>query len=177
MENTTTLKIAKKYEAGIKLIEKDGEGYWAYAEEGYIFENTDCATIHEYTQADFMKAVRTLVKVEVEAITAEEIKEEKAVESNEITFTTEVKNTPKTTTYIHTVKQGEKTFVRKSKKKYDYAMIAVNKKTGKLESVYGYRNDLENAENECTSWNVFNKSERGREKGYGNKKAIVITES
>lgn len=177
MKNTTTLKISKKYEAGIKLVEKDGEGYWAYAEEGYIFENTDCATIHEYTQADFMKAIRTLVKVETETLVQDKVENQEAttVEANEITFTVETKVTPKTTTYIHTIKQGETTLIRKSKKQYDYAIVCVSKETGKLSCVYGFRSGIINAENECDSWNTYFISERGINNGNSDNKAIIIT--
>lgn len=84
MKNETTLKIPKKYESAIKEIYKDSEGYWVYAEKGYIFANTGCHTAHEYTQKDIMSAIRTLESCTCSDCQAQEVQEAETVEVVEV---------------------------------------------------------------------------------------------
>lgn len=63
MNNATSVKIPRKYESMIDVIEKDSEGYWAYSKKGFCFGGMDsrgCHTAHEYTQAELLKMVRSL---------------------------------------------------------------------------------------------------------------------
>lgn len=60
MINQTKIKIPKKYEAMINLVDKDDDGYWAYAEDGYYFPEMGCQTAHEDTQNDLLKMIRTI---------------------------------------------------------------------------------------------------------------------
>lgn len=63
--NNTTVRIPKKYQEMLEevSIEFGGE-YWAYCKDGYEFGNTETQTAHDYTQADLLKSIRTLRKVE-----------------------------------------------------------------------------------------------------------------
>ena len=62
MENTTTIKIPKKYQSKLQVVEKDGDGYWAYSEKGFYFAGmgSECHTAHEDTQAELVKMIRTV---------------------------------------------------------------------------------------------------------------------
>lgn len=60
-ENRTKIRVPKKYQHMLELVEKDGDGYWAYAREGYIFEGMGCRTAHEYTQKELLEMIRTLI--------------------------------------------------------------------------------------------------------------------
>lgn len=79
MKNTTKIKIAKKYEGMLELVEKDGDGYWAYAKEGFEFAGMGCHTAHEYSQKELLEMIRTLRPCECGQCTKqeEEPKEEK----------------------------------------------------------------------------------------------------
>ena len=74
-DNTDKIKkltIALKKSTGstaraIKMLEEvdqDGDGYWAYAREGYIFKGMGCRTAHEYTQKELLEMIRTLITEE-----------------------------------------------------------------------------------------------------------------
>lgn len=62
MKNTTTVRVPKKYQPMIELIEHDSDGYWAYSNYGYHFSGMggDCHTAHEDTHKDLLNMIRTL---------------------------------------------------------------------------------------------------------------------
>lgn len=60
MKNNTKIKVAKKYQGMIELIEKDSDGYWAYAKDGFYFGGMGCHTAHEDTQKELLAMIRTL---------------------------------------------------------------------------------------------------------------------
>ncbi|MGX6979016.1 hypothetical protein ACWN8V_07135 [Vagococcus elongatus] len=59
MKNPTKIKVPKKYADFIDEIH-DGDGYWAYCKDGYIFGATGCQTAHAYTQKEILAEIRTL---------------------------------------------------------------------------------------------------------------------
>jgi hypothetical protein len=63
MENTTSIKIPKKYESKLELVERDSDGYWAYSIKGFQFEGMggECHTAHEDTQHELLKMIRTVI--------------------------------------------------------------------------------------------------------------------
>lgn len=58
MKNTTSIKIPKKYEAALELVEKDADGYWAYTNHGWHSPDMECHTMHEDTQAALLEKIR-----------------------------------------------------------------------------------------------------------------------
>jgi hypothetical protein len=60
MVNNTTIKVPKKYQPMLEVVDQDGDGYWAYAREGYIFKGMGCGTAHEYTQKELLDMIRTI---------------------------------------------------------------------------------------------------------------------
>lgn len=60
MVNTTTIKVPKKYQSMLELVEADGDGYWAYSKEGYYFQGMGAKTAHEDTQKELLSMIRTL---------------------------------------------------------------------------------------------------------------------
>lgn len=73
MTNKTNINIPKKYAGMIELVEKDGDGYWAYAKEGYWFPVMGCQTAHEYTQKELLAMIRTVeADPRIEEVTTEE---------------------------------------------------------------------------------------------------------
>lgn len=60
MKNTTNMKLAKKYEDKVELVEKDFDGYWGYAKKGYMFENTGSHTAHGENQKEFLADLKTI---------------------------------------------------------------------------------------------------------------------
>jgi hypothetical protein len=79
MQNTTSVKVPKKYEHMIKLIEKDDEGYWAISEDGYYFGGMGAHTAHEYNQKELLAMIRTLRECDCEQCKPEEEMEEEEV--------------------------------------------------------------------------------------------------
>jgi predicted nucleic acid binding AN1-type Zn finger protein len=72
MNNTTTIKVAKKYQGMLETIEKDSDGYWAYSNKGFQFAGMGCHTAHEDTQKDLLAMIRTLEPCECEQCQEEE---------------------------------------------------------------------------------------------------------
>ena len=66
MNNTTNIKVPKKYQHMLDTIEFEPAegGYWAYAKEGYEFGCMTAHTAHEYNQKDMLDAIRTLRECE-----------------------------------------------------------------------------------------------------------------
>lgn len=62
MLNTTTIKVPKKYEAAIELIEKDIDGYWLYTNPGWCIETMGhgCHVASTDTQAQLMDDMRSI---------------------------------------------------------------------------------------------------------------------
>lgn len=111
MRNETTIKVPKKYEGMIELIEKDCDGYWAYAKEGYRFAGMECGTAHEFTQKELLAMIRTLEVVVEEVVEAPE---------QETTGTIESKGGK----FLHTItKNGEVVGTRNSVKEYGFAIV------------------------------------------------------
>ena len=50
-----TTKLPK----GIKLIEQDVDGWWAYSKPGYYFPHSDCHTAHEDTRKELNQVIYT----------------------------------------------------------------------------------------------------------------------
>ena len=65
MKNSTNIKIPKKYENMIEEVFYEGKenGYWIYLKDGYIHEEMECGTIHEYTQKDLLNTLRGIIKL------------------------------------------------------------------------------------------------------------------
>lgn len=61
MKNTTTLKVPAKYAMNLELVEQDGDGYWAYTNHGFQFEEMGCHTAHEFSQKDLLDVIRTII--------------------------------------------------------------------------------------------------------------------
>ena len=83
MRNYTGMKIAKKYEDKIELIEKDMDGVWAYTEKGYKFESSDCHTERQDNQKELYKAIRTVVPCDCKQCQAEEVEEVEEVKAEQ----------------------------------------------------------------------------------------------
>jgi hypothetical protein len=66
MKNTTTIKVPKKYQHMLELIEKDSDGYWSYSNPGYQFAGMGCHTAHEDTQKELLEMISTLEKCDCE---------------------------------------------------------------------------------------------------------------
>ena len=62
MKNTTNIKVPKKYQPMIEVVEKDSDGYWAYTEKGYYFSHMGCHTAHEDSQFALIMVIRTVEK-------------------------------------------------------------------------------------------------------------------
>lgn len=61
MQNNSTIKVPKKYQHMIELIDDEGtEGYWVYTNHGYYSPDMECHTIHEYTQAEVLQKIRNI---------------------------------------------------------------------------------------------------------------------
>jgi hypothetical protein len=62
MNNTTSIKIPKKYESKLELVERDSDGYWGYTIKGFYFEGMggECHTAHEDTQHELLQMIRTI---------------------------------------------------------------------------------------------------------------------
>jgi hypothetical protein len=60
-----TVNIPKKYKPMLRDIYKDCDGWWSCLNEGYICDDTQCQTIHEDTQAQFMQCLRTCRKLKI----------------------------------------------------------------------------------------------------------------
>lgn len=60
MVNTTSIKIPKKYEHMLELVEQDSDGYWAYTNVGYYSPYMDCHTMREDTQAALLFEIRRI---------------------------------------------------------------------------------------------------------------------
>ena len=83
MRNYTGMKVAKKYEDKIELIEKDMDGVWAYTEKGYKFESSDCHTERQDNQKELYKAIRTVVPCDCKQCQAEEVEEVEEVKAEQ----------------------------------------------------------------------------------------------
>lgn len=64
MKNTTSIKIPKKYQHMIELVEHDSDGYWAYTNNGFYFPSMECHTAHEWNQKDLLEKIRDIEKCE-----------------------------------------------------------------------------------------------------------------
>lgn len=67
-KSNVEIKVPKKYQHMIKEIDFESreDGYWCYLHDGYKAENGyGSQTLHEYTKADLLKAIRQCVKEEV----------------------------------------------------------------------------------------------------------------
>ena len=64
MTNKTNVKVPKKYQSMIELIEyeEENEGYWLYSNEGYIIGSTGCHTSSVDTQKQLLEEIRTIYK-------------------------------------------------------------------------------------------------------------------
>lgn len=60
MKNRTKIKVPKKYEHMIEEIFHDSDGYWAYSNPGFEFEEMQCHTAHEDTQSRLLSVIRSL---------------------------------------------------------------------------------------------------------------------
>ena len=62
MNNKTKIKIPKKYEKYIIEVWYEGEddGYWANLYECCLCEDTDSHLVHEWTQKDFLRSLRSI---------------------------------------------------------------------------------------------------------------------
>ncbi|MFI2856829.1 hypothetical protein ACH6EH_06785 [Paenibacillus sp. JSM ZJ436] len=61
MKNTTNMKIPAKYQPMLDEVTRDSDGYWAYSNKGYMFDEMGCHTASEDTQAALMAVIRSLV--------------------------------------------------------------------------------------------------------------------
>lgn len=72
MINKTKIKIPKKYQPFISLVEKeyqmggDDYMYWAYAIDGYYFTATEAHSANGYTQSQLLQDLRTVEKCNCE---------------------------------------------------------------------------------------------------------------
>lgn len=70
MQNLTKIKIPKKYQDKLELIDNEGsEGYWAYSNKGFQFGGMGCHTAHEYTVKELLAMIRTLEPCDCEQCT------------------------------------------------------------------------------------------------------------
>ena len=60
MINHTKMRVPKKYEDKLELIERDMDGVWAYTNVGYRFSSTDAHTAVTDTQKELMKDIRSI---------------------------------------------------------------------------------------------------------------------
>lgn len=62
MNNSTNIKVPKKYESFISEIYRDCDGYWAYCVNGYQFADMGgaCHIAHEDKQSELLKVIRSL---------------------------------------------------------------------------------------------------------------------
>lgn len=60
MKNKTGMKIAKKYQPALELVEADFDGTWAYTNPGYKFASTDCHTAVADTQKEVYKDIQSI---------------------------------------------------------------------------------------------------------------------
>ncbi len=77
LENKYMKYVPKKYQAAIKDIYKDIDGYWVELHAEYISTTTQVSTIHEYSLNDIRKQFKTIVKREIKEI--EEIEESEQI--------------------------------------------------------------------------------------------------
>ena len=69
MKNTTNIKIPKKYQHMITLVERnddmsfnEGKMYWVHAKEGYSFDGVEEHVVCEPTQKELMFHIKHLQK-------------------------------------------------------------------------------------------------------------------
>src|SRR5699024_4051809 len=60
MKNKTGMKIAKKYQPALELVEADFDGTRAYTNPGYKFASTDCHTAVADTQKEVYKDIQSI---------------------------------------------------------------------------------------------------------------------
>lgn len=62
MDNSTSIKIPKKYQKLLAEVYHDSDGYWAYSKDGYYFSSVDkdCHVAHEDTQGDLLRIIKSL---------------------------------------------------------------------------------------------------------------------
>lgn len=62
MKNDTAIKVPKKYEAVLAIVEEDPDGYWAYTVPGHYFVDAgpDCHTAHESSQRELLTVIRSV---------------------------------------------------------------------------------------------------------------------
>jgi hypothetical protein len=60
MDNTTNIKIPKKYQHMLLELYQDSDGYWCYSADGYYFPDMECHTAHEWTVKDLLNVIRTV---------------------------------------------------------------------------------------------------------------------
>ena len=64
MENTTNIKIPKKYHTAIKEIYKDEDGYWCILNKGYTSGIDEGRVIHEESAKGLLREIRNIKEVE-----------------------------------------------------------------------------------------------------------------
>ncbi len=60
MKNNILIKVSKKYQSKIDIIEKDEDGYWAYLKRGFCFDDRGLHTIHEDTKTEILSCIREI---------------------------------------------------------------------------------------------------------------------
>jgi len=69
MENSTNIRIPKKYEKYIKEVWSEqgtGDGYWADLIECCMCWDTECHFVHEWTVKDFLKSLQSISVIDEE---------------------------------------------------------------------------------------------------------------
>jgi len=64
MENTTNIKIPKKYHTAIKEIYRDSDGYWCMIKEGYTSGIDEGRVIHEESAKGLLREIRNIRRYE-----------------------------------------------------------------------------------------------------------------
>ena len=69
MRNKTSVNVPKKYQFMIDEVYHDSDGYWAYTNKGFRFNDTECHTAHGDTQSQLLQDIRSLGKCECDECT------------------------------------------------------------------------------------------------------------
>ncbi len=65
MKNLTKVKVPKKHQHKIELLEKDSDGYWAYLKPGFI-SDMETHMVHEDTVKELMEGIRGIEECDCE---------------------------------------------------------------------------------------------------------------
>ncbi|WP_163530861.1 hypothetical protein [Halobacillus ihumii] len=124
MKNETNIKVPKKYQGMIEIVENDGDGYWAIAKEGYYFGNMGYGvhTAHEYTQKEILAAIRTIQECDCEQ--CEHNEEEAAEENEEVITTASVRKAGKKFEYNVVLPDGRVAKRKSEKSNYQFVLAA-----------------------------------------------------